>query len=64
MYFGVEELICKEIKLLWLWRVFFNVLLIVFSKMVYLIMGVCYILFLFFKLLENDWIVDDEVGII
>lgn len=64
MYFGVEELICKEIKLLRLWRVFFNVLLIVFSKMVYLIMWVSYILFLFLKLLENDWIVDDEVGII
>lgn len=64
MYFGVEELICKEIKLLRLWRVFFNVLLIVFSKMVYLIMWVSYILFLFLKLLENDWIVDDEVCII
>lgn len=64
MYFGVEELICKEIKLLRLWRVFFNVLLIVFSKMVYLIMWVSYILFLFLKLLENNWIVDDEVGII
>lgn len=64
MYFGVEELICKEIKLLRLWRVFFNVMLIVFSKMVYLIMWVSYILFLFLKLLENDWIVDDEVGII
>lgn len=64
MYFGVEELICKEIKLLRLWRVFFNVLLIVFSKMVYLIMWVSYILFLFLKLLENYWIVDDEVGII
>lgn len=64
MYFGVEGLICKEIKLLRLWRVFFNVLLIVFSKMVYLIMWVSYILFLFLKLLENNWIVDDEVGII
>lgn len=64
MYFGVEELICKEIKLLRLWRVFFNVMLIVFSKMVYLIMWVSYILFLFLKLLENDWIVDNEVGII
>lgn len=64
MYFGVEELICKEIKLLRLWRFFFNVLLIVFSKMVYLIMWVSYILFLFLKLLENNWIVDDEVGII
>lgn len=64
MYFGVEELICKEIKLLRLWRVFFNVMLIVFIKMVYLIMWVSYILFLFLKLLENNWIVDDEVGII
>lgn len=63
MYFGVEELICEEIKLLRLWRVFFNVMLIVFSKMVYLIMWVSYILFLFL-LLENNWIVDDEVGII
>lgn len=64
MYFGVEELICKEIKLLRLWRVFFNVLLIIFRKMVYLIMWVSYIFFLFLKLLENDWIVDNEVGII
>lgn len=62
MYFGVEELICEEIKLLRLRRVSFNALSTVLSKMAYSITRASHTLFLFLKLLENNRTVDDEVG--